>query len=48
MTKMKTLFIDEGDIGQLDTWKSRDDFVQNLFGLIKIFNKIRERSMYIE
>lgn len=40
MTKMKTLFIDEGDIGQLDTWKSRDDFVKKLFGLTKIFNKI--------
>ncbi|MFX1294085.1 MAG: hypothetical protein ACFFD2_04405 [Promethearchaeota archaeon] len=40
MTKMKTLFIDEGDIGQLDTWKSRDDFITNLFGLTEIFNKI--------
>lgn len=39
-TKMKTLFIDEGDIGQLDTWKSRDDFVKKLFGLNRIFEKI--------
>ncbi|MFW9996911.1 MAG: hypothetical protein ACFFD4_33020, partial [Candidatus Odinarchaeota archaeon] len=36
----KTLFIDEGDLGSLDTAKSQKLFVQKLFSLTDKFNKI--------
>ncbi|MHA2297230.1 MAG: AAA family ATPase [Candidatus Hodarchaeales archaeon] len=36
----KTLFIDEGDLGSLDTAKSQQLFIQKLFSLTEKFNKI--------
>jgi exonuclease SbcC len=38
--RMKTLFIDEGDLGSLDTETSRELFVRKLFDLGKFFDKI--------
>ncbi len=38
--KMKTLFIDEGDLGSLDTEVSRDLFVQKLFRMGGFFDKV--------
>ena len=38
--KMKTLFIDEGDLGSLDTEVSRDLFVQKLFRIGDFFDKV--------
>lgn len=38
--RMRTLFIDEGDLGSLDTEVSRDLFVQKLFGMGQFFDKI--------
>lgn len=38
--KMKTLFIDEGDLGSLDTEVSRDLFVQKLFNIGNSFDKV--------
>ncbi len=37
---MKTLFIDEGDLGSLDTEQSRKLFVRKLFSLGNLFQKI--------
>jgi len=38
--RMKTLFIDEGDLGSLDTEVSRELFVKKLFDMEKFFEKI--------
>jgi len=38
--RMKTLFIDEGDLGALDTEVSRDLFVQKLFRMGQFFDKV--------
>jgi exonuclease SbcC len=38
--RMKTLFIDEGDLGSLDTETNRDLFVQKLFNMGEFFDKI--------
>ena len=38
--RMKTLFIDEGDLGSLDTEGSRELFVRKLFDMGKFFEKI--------
>ncbi len=38
--RMKTLFIDEGDLGSLDTEMNRDLFVQKLFNMGEFFDKI--------
>jgi len=38
--RMKTLFIDEGDLGSLDTEVSRDLFVQKLFRMGQFFDKV--------
>jgi len=38
--RMKTLFIDEGDLGSLDTEVSRELFVKKLFDMGKFFEKI--------
>ena len=38
--RMKTLFIDEGDIGSLDPAVSRDLFVQKLFRMGEFFDKV--------
>ncbi len=38
--RMKTLFIDEGDLGSLDTEGSRELFVKKLFDMGKFFEKI--------
>ncbi len=38
--RMRTLFIDEGDLGSLDTEKSRDLFVAKLFKLGEGFEKV--------
>ena len=38
--RMKTLFIDEGDLGSLDTEASRDLFVQKLFKMGEFFDKV--------
>ena len=38
--RMKTLFIDEGDLGSLDTEVSRELFVKKLFGMGQFFDKI--------
>ncbi len=38
--RMKTLFIDEGDLGSLDTEVSRDLFVQKLFRMGQFFEKV--------
>ncbi len=38
--RMKTLFIDEGDLGSLDTEVSRDLFVQKLFRMGEFFEKV--------
>jgi len=37
---MKTLFIDEGDLGSLDTEQSRRLFVRKLFSLGDLFEKV--------
>jgi DNA repair exonuclease SbcCD ATPase subunit len=37
---MKTLFIDEGDLGSLDTESSRQLFVAKLFDMGEFFEKI--------
>ena len=38
--RMKTLFIDEGDLGSLDTETSRDLFVTKLFKMGEFFDKV--------
>ena len=38
--RMKTLFIDEGDLGSLDTEVSRELFVQKLFRMGEFFEKV--------
>lgn len=38
--RMKTLFIDEGDLGSLDTETSRDLFVRKLFKMGEFFDKV--------
>ena len=38
--RMKTLFIDEGDLGSLDTEVSRELFVQKLFRMGEFFDKV--------
>ncbi len=38
--RMKTLFIDEGDLGSLDTESSRELFVKKLFDMGEFFDKI--------
>jgi len=38
--RMKTLFIDEGDLGSLDTEVSRELFVQKLFRMGEVFEKV--------
>ena len=38
--RMKTLFIDEGDIGSLDPVTSRDLFVRKLFRMGEFFDKV--------
>lgn len=38
--RMKTLFIDEGDLGSLDTEISRELFVRKLFSMEKFFDKV--------
>lgn len=38
--RMKTLFIDEGDLGSLDTEMNRDLFVQKLFNMGEFFDKV--------
>jgi exonuclease SbcC len=38
--RMKTLFIDEGDLGSLDTEVSRELFVKKLFGMGEFFEKV--------
>jgi len=38
--RMKTLFIDEGDLGSLDTETSRDLFVAKLFKMGEFFDKV--------
>jgi exonuclease SbcC len=38
--RMKTLFIDEGDLGSLDTESSRQLFVKKLFDMSEFFEKI--------
>lgn len=38
--RMKTLFIDEGDLGSLDTEVSRELFVKKLFDMGKFFDKV--------
>lgn len=38
--KMKTLFIDEGDFGSLDTEGSRERFVDTIFDLERYFDKV--------
>ncbi len=38
--RMKTLFIDEGDLGSLDTEVSRELFVQKLFKMGEFFDKV--------
>jgi len=38
--RMKTLFIDEGDLGSLDTEVSRELFVKKLFDMGKFFDRI--------
>ncbi len=38
--RMKTLFIDEGDLGSLDTEISRELFVKKLFDMGKFFDKV--------
>ena len=38
--RMKTLFIDEGDLGSLDTESSRQLFVQKLFDMSRFFDKV--------
>jgi exonuclease SbcC len=38
--RMKTLFIDEGDLGSLDTEVSRELFVRKLFAMGNLFDKI--------
>jgi exonuclease SbcC len=38
--RMKTLFIDEGDLGSLDTELSRELFVQKLFRMGEFFEKV--------
>ncbi|MDD3421876.1 MAG: hypothetical protein PHS47_06245, partial [Methanocellales archaeon] len=38
--RMKTLFIDEGDLGSLDTEVSRELFVKKLFDMGQFFDKI--------
>ena len=38
--RMKTLFIDEGDLGSLDTEVSRELFVQKLFRMGESFEKV--------
>ncbi len=38
--RMKTLFIDEGDLGSLDTEKSRDLFVTELLRMGEFFDKV--------
>jgi len=37
---MKTLFLDEADLGSLDTEVSRDLFVEKLFDMGKFFDKV--------
>ncbi len=39
-SRMKTLFIDEGDLGSLDTEVSRELFVQKLFRMGEFFEKV--------
>jgi DNA repair exonuclease SbcCD ATPase subunit len=39
-SRMKTLFIDEGDLGSLDTESSRQLFVKKLFDMKKFFDKV--------
>lgn len=38
--RMKTLFIDEGDLGSLDTESNRDLFIQKLFKMGEFFDKV--------
>jgi len=38
--RMKTLFIDEGDLGSLDTEVSRELFVQKLLRMGEFFEKV--------
>ena len=38
--RMKTLFIDEGDLGSLDTEISRELFVQKLLRMGEVFEKV--------
>ncbi len=38
--RMKTLFIDEGDLGSLDTEVSRELFVQKLLRMGEVFEKV--------
>lgn len=38
--RMKTLFIDEGDLGSLDTEINRELFVKKLFGMGRSFDKV--------
>src|SRR5207247_3912422 len=38
--RMKTLFIDEGDLGSLDTEVSRELFVQKLLRMGAVFEKV--------